>query len=547
MSVIDASGLDLRDEQKQLDYDVIIIGAGVAGLYQLHRIRELGLKVRAFEAGSGVGGTWYWNRYPGARFDSESWTYGYSFSKELMDEWDWKENFSSQPENERYLNFVADKFNLREDIQFNTTVVSTFFDDKEHCWTAKLDNGDSLSCRFLITAIGILSAPVMPTISGIQSFKGQSFHTYYWPKEEINFQGKRVGIIGTGATAVQAIQEIAKNVDHLSVFQRNPNWCAPLNNAKISVEEMHEIRSRYPEILERCKETPGCYIHSVDPRRTLETPPEDRKEFWERLYASPGFGIWQGNFVDMLTDRAANALASEFIASKIRERVTNPVTAEKLIPKNHGFGTRRVPLETHYYEVFNQSNVELVDLNDTPIETITSNGIRTSDQEREFDIIIYATGFDAITGTFDRIDIRGVNGAKLKNAWKDGPQTYLGFLVEGFPNMFMAMGPHSGLGNYTRTAEYSVEWITGLIQHAEDKKLTRVAATAEGVENWTEYVHGLGEGLLQNEIGSWMTGVNNNVEGKQVPRIMRYSGGHPAFREHCDAIAEGGYKPLEWN
>ena len=536
-----------RDNNKQLDYDVIIIGAGVAGLYQLHCMRELGLRVRSYEAGSGVGGTWYWNRYPGARFDSESWTYGYSFSKELMNEWDWKEHFSSQPENERYLNYVADKFGLREDIQFNTTVTAAKYQEAEGSWDIILDTKEKVTARFLITAIGILSAPVMPTIEGISQFKGQSFHTYHWPKEEIDFTGKNVAIIGTGATAIQAIQEIAKDAGQLSVYQRNPNWCAPLNNGKISTEEMQDIRARYPEILERCKETPGCYIHSTDPRKTLETSPEDRQEFWEKLYASPGFGIWQGNFDDMLVDRKANDLASEFIASKIRERVKDPVTAEKLIPKNHGFGTRRVPLETHYYEVYNQDNVELVDINDTPIERVTENGILTSDQERHFDIIIYATGFDAITGTFERINIEGEQGVKLKEVWKDGPQTYLGFLVQGFPNMFMAMGPHSGLGNYTRTAEYSVEWITGVIRHAVEKDFTRVAATSEGVRDWTDYVLGLGEDLLMNEIGSWMTGVNNNVEGKKVPRIMRYSGGHPAFREHCDAIASGGYKTLSCN
>ena len=410
-------------EAKKVDYDVIVIGAGVAGLYQLHCMRELGLKVRSYEAGSGVGGTWYWNRYPGARFDSESWTYGYSFSKELMDEWDWKEHFSSQPENERYLNYVADKFGLRDDIQFNTTVTAAKYQQASDSWHITLDSNEKVSSRFLITAIGILSAPVMPTIEGIASFKGQSFHTYHWPKEKIDFTGKRVAIIGTGATAVQAIQEIAKDAGLLSIYQRNPNWCAPLNNGRISKEEMQNIRGRYPQILERCKETPGCYIHSTDPRKTLETSPQDRQEFWEKLYASPGFGIWQGNFDDMLVDREANELASEFIATKIRERVKNPVTAEKLIPKNHGFGTRRVPLETHYYEVYNQDNVELVDINDTPIRQVTANGIQTSDQERHFDIIIYATGFDAITGTFERIDIEGEEGVKLKEVWIDGPQT----------------------------------------------------------------------------------------------------------------------------
>lgn len=528
-----------------LDYDVIIIGAGVAGLYQLHLMRQLGLSVKSFEAGSGVGGTWYWNRYPGARFDSESWTYGYSFSKELMEEWDWKEHFSSQPENERYLNFMADKFNLRDDIQFNSKVITAHYIEQERCWSLTLEDGSRYTSRFLITAIGILSAPTMPTIKGIDTFKGRWFHTYHWPKEKINFEGKRIGIIGTGATAIQTIQEIAKNAGNLKVFQRSPNWCAPLHNDKISKKEMDEIRSRYKEILARCRETPGCYIHSTDPRNTLDTPPDEREKFWEELYASPGFGIWQGNFNDMLNDREANALASEFIAKKIRQRVNDPITAEKLIPKNHGFGTRRVPLETNYYEVYNQSNVELIDINDTPIQKITQNGIQTTECEHQLDMIIYATGFDAITGSFDRIDIQGIEGKKLKNAWEDGPQTYLGVFVQDFPNMLMSMGPHAGLGNYTRTAEYSVEWIAGIIQYAHEKNITEVKATTQGVKDWTDYVLGLGEGLLQNEIGSWMTGVNKNVKGKEAPRIMRYSGGHPAFRQHCDAIAEGGYKQLD--
>ena len=531
----------------RLDYDAIIVGAGVAGLYQLYRLRELNLTVRSFEAGSGVGGTWYWNRYPGARFDSESWTYGYSFSKELLDEWDWKEHFSSQPENERYLNFVADKFDLRRDIQFNAKVISAHYQENERCWLVKLEDESIYTSRFLITAIGILSAPTMPNIDGIKAFKRQSFHTYHWPKEKVDFKGKRIGIIGTGATAIQTIQEVAKDAGHLTVFQRSPNWCAPLHNDTISKEEMLDIRSRYPEILARCSETPGCYIHSTDPRNTLETSPAERMQLWEKLYASPGFGIWQGNFNDMLNDREANSLASDFIANKIRQRVNNPIIAEKLIPKNHGFGTRRVPLETNYYEVYNQSNVELIDINETPIQSITENGIKTSVCEHEFDMIIYATGFDAITGSFDRMDIQGLKGTKLKDAWQDGPQTYLGVFVQDFPNMLMSMGPHAGLGNYTRTAEYSVEWITGLIQYAHEKKLTRVMATSEGVKDWTDYVLRLGEGLLQNEIGSWMTGVNRNVKGKEAPRIMRYSGGHPAFREHCDAIAANEYKQLDLN
>jgi cation diffusion facilitator CzcD-associated flavoprotein CzcO len=526
------------------EFDAIVIGAGVSGLYQLYKLRQLGLKVRAFEAGSGVGGTWYWNRYPGARFDSESWTYGYSFSEELLKEWNWQEHFAPQPETERYLNYVADKFDLRRDIRFNSRVASAHYREETRSWELTLEDGRRYSTRFLLTAIGILSAPTMPNIPGIVDFKGQSCHTHAWPKEGVDFTGKRVGIIGTGATAVQTIQEIAKTVGHLTVFQRTPNWCAPLHNGKISNAEMKDIQARYDEIFALCRTSPGCYIHAPDPRRTLEVSPEDREAFWEKLYSSPGFGVWMGQFSDTLTDREANRLASEFIARKIRQRVKDPVVAEKLIPKNHGLGTRRVPLETGYYEVYNQPNVELVDINETPIERITPTGIKNSDREREFDIIIYATGFDAITGAFDRIDIRGVDGVRLKDVWQDGPQTYLGVLVEGFPNMLMVMGPHAGLGNYTRTAEYSVEWVTGLVQFAVERGLTRIEATSAGVDEWTDHVLALGEGQLMNEISSWMTGVNRNVEGKQRPRIMRYSGGHPAYREHCDAVAADGYRQL---
>jgi cation diffusion facilitator CzcD-associated flavoprotein CzcO len=526
------------------EFDAVIIGAGVSGLYQLYKLRELGLKVRVFETGTGVGGTWYWNRYPGARFDSESYTYGYSFSQELLEEWNWAERFASQPETERYLNYVADKFDLRRDIQFKSRVAAACYQKETRSWEVTLEDGRRYGTRFLITAIGVLSAPTMPIIAGVDTFKGQSCHTHYWPKEPVNFDGRRVAVIGTGATGVQTIQEVAKTAGRLTVFQRTPNWCAPLHNGKISNDEMREIQANYPEIFARCSETPGCFVHAPDPRATHEVTPEEREAFFEKLYGEPGFGIWQGNFRDILVDRRANALISDFVARKIRERVKDPAVAEKLIPRNHGFGTRRVPLETRYYEVYNQPNVQLVDINETPIERITPSGIKTSDVEYEFDIIIYATGFDAITGSFDRIDISGVDGLRLKDKWKAGPQTYLGVLIEGFPNMLMVMGPHAGLGNFPRAAEYSVEWATGLIAFAQDRGLTRVEATPAGVAEWTEHVLATGEGLLMNEIDSWMTGVNRNVAGKQTRKIMRYSGGHPAFREHCDAVAADGYRKL---
>jgi len=526
------------------EFDAIIIGAGVSGLYQLYKLRELGLKARVFESGTGVGGTWYWNRYPGARFDSESWTYGYSFSQELLDEWDWEEHFAGQPETERYLNYVADKFDLRRDIQFKSRVVAAHYDEEGRSWDVVLEDGRRYAARFLVTAIGVLSAATMPRIPGVETFQGQSCHTHYWPKEAVTFEGKRVAVIGTGATGIQTITEVAKTAGHLTVFQRTPQWSAPLHNAKITDEEMSRIRANYPEIFARCQETYGCFIHTTDPRAALEVTAEEREAFWEKLYSEPGFGIWMGNFRDILVDRQANALISDFVARKIRERVKDPVVAERLVPNNHGFGTRRVPLESGYFEVYNQPNVKLVDITETPIERITPTGIKTSDREYEFDIIIYATGFDAITGAFDRIDIRGVDGVSLKEKWQDGPQTFLGILVDGFPNMLMVMGPHAGLGNFPRAVEYSADWVTRLIQFACERGLTRIEATAAGAIAWTNHVIASSEGLLFTEVDSWMTGINRNVEGKQVRRIMRYSGGHPKFRERCEAVVAEGYREL---
>jgi cation diffusion facilitator CzcD-associated flavoprotein CzcO len=526
------------------EYDAIVIGAGISGLYQLYRLRELGMRVRVFEAGTGVGGTWYWNRYPGARFDSESYSYSYSFSPELLAEWNWSEHFAPQPETLRYLNHVADRFDLRRDIQFRSRVAAALWQETTRHWDVTLDDGSRYRARFLITAIGPLSAPTMPRIEGVETFQGQSCHTARWPHEPVRFEGKRVAVIGTGATGVQTIQEVAKTAGHLTVFQRTPNWCAPLHNGRIDAEEMATIRAGYPEMFRRCQETFACFLHTPDPRGTFEVTPEEREAFWEKLYAERGFGIWQGNFRDILVDRAANAAISDFVARKIRERVKDPVVAEKLIPKNHGFGTRRVPLETRYYEVYNQPNVRLVDINETPIERITATGIRTSEEEFEFDIIIYATGFDAITGSFDRIDIRGVDGVRLKDTWAGGPQTYLGVLVEGFPNMMMLMGPHTALGNIPRSIEYNVEWVTGLLRFAGEHGLTRVAATAAGVASWTDHVKSLGVGLLSNEIDSWMTGINRNVEGKQTRIIARYSGSAPAYRARCDAVAADEYREL---
>lgn len=532
------------DQQVGLDFDAIIIGAGMSGMYQLYRLRELGLNVRVFEAGTGVGGTWYWNRYPGCRFDSESYSYGFSFSQDVLDEWDWTEHFAPQPETERYLNFVANKLDLRRDIQFSSRVTAAHFDEAASAWRVTLEDGGTFSARYLVAAVGPLSAPTYPRVEGVSDFEGEAYHTGLWPKHPVTFEGKRIAVIGTGATGVQAIQEIAKTAGHLTVFQRRPNWCTPLQNRPIPQQEMEEIRANYPEIFKRCKETAACFIHTIDPRSTFDLSDEERDAFLEERYWSQGFGMWQGNFRDMLIDRRANKIVSDFVAEKIRQRVTDPKVAEMLIPKDHGFGTRRVPQETHYYEVYNQPNVELVSILETPIERITRTGLKTTEAEYEFDMIVYATGFDAITGSFDRIDFRGTGGKKLKDKWKGGPSTFVGVMVDGFPNMFMIMGPHTALGNIPRSIEYNVEWIRDLIAFMTKHGLTYADAKPEAVAEWYEFVKLKGEGLLSNEVDSWMTGVNQNVEGKQTRIIARYSGTAPEYRDWCDRVAAAGYPEL---
>jgi cation diffusion facilitator CzcD-associated flavoprotein CzcO len=530
------------DSDTALDFDAIVIGAGITGMYQLYRLRELGMRVRVIEAGTDIGGTWYWNRYPGARFDSESWSYGYSFSEELLTEWSWREHFSAQPDTLRYLQLVADKFDLRRDMQFGHSVTAAHFDDPTSSWTVTLDDGQKLRARFLFAALGPLSTHTLPRIPGLGSFQGPAFHTARWPREPLSLAGKRVGIIGTGATAVQTIQTIAKEVGHLTVLQRTPNWCAPLHNSEITPEEQEKIRARYPEIFERCRQTVSHFIHNPDRRKALETPPEEREAFLEKLYSEPGFGIWMGNFRDMLTNPEANAVISDFVARKIRQRVKDPRTAEKLIPKNHGFGTRRVPLETNYYEVYNQPNVELVDLNETPIACITPKGLKTSEREYEFDVLIYATGFDAVTGSYDRIDIRGPGGRSLKQDWEATPRTFMGFQPEGYPNFFSVMGPHTARGNIPRSSEHAVEWISELMRYMRENDLTRVEPRPEAVAEYTALVEKLASVLLGSKVDSWMTGINHNVEGRTVRRVLGYNGSAVKYREMAEKVATGGYR-----
>lgn len=427
-------------------------------------------------------------------------------------------------------------------MQFNTKIRSAHFKQDTNSWLLTDTNGGMYSSRFLITAMGILNEPTLPDIPGVNDYKGEAWHTARWPGNESTLEGKHVGIIGTGATAIQTIQSIYPQVGSLTVFQRTPNWTAPLRNAKIDAEEMSLIRKRYPEIFKQCLESYSCFIHVSDTRSVFDFPPEDREKHWEELYKTPGFAKVLSISGDIYTDKQANRLYSEFHANKIRQRFKDPALAEKLIPKNHGFGTRRVPLESGYYEAYNQANVRLVDLTETPIETITESGVKTQSEEFELDVLIYATGFDAITGSFRSVDFQGIDGVKLtEDVWSEGIQTFLGLTVKGFPNMFMVMGPHQMFGNIPRSIEYAVDWTVDIVRYAKEHNLTYIEATEEGMRDWTAHVWQCGEGLLANEVDSWMTGVNKNLKHKQERSMARYNGPAYGYRARCDAVKDRNY------
>ena len=518
-------------------YDAIIIGAGVVGLYQLYRLRKMGLSVRVFEDADGVGGTWYWNRYPGCRFDSESETYGYSFSEELSQEWDWKEHFSGQPENERYLNFVADKFELRKDIQLSSRVSSAVYDESAHQWEVRVEGGQRARAQFLIGAVGILSAKYTPPFEGMDSFAGLSFHTSNWPKEKVDFTGKRVGCIGTGATAVQLIPLVAQEAGQLTVFQRTPNYCAPLRNAEVAPEVQSQWKATYPEIHKRCRESPTGFKYDFDSRSALEVSEEERLALYEELWALPGFKKWLGNFHDIMTNMEANETFAEFVRNKIRERVNDPVVAEMLVPKDHPFGAKRIPLETHYYEAYNRDNVLLVDIRKAPIACITPKGVKTQDAEYEFDVIIYATGFDAVSGPLTRIDIRGEGGQTFKDKWAAGPRSYLGLQSAGFPNFFI--GTNSALCNYTVCAELIVEWIADCIGHLREKNLASIQPTLEAEEAWVDHANELAAGTILTAADSWFVGAN--IPGKKRA-VLLYANSAREYRKKCHAVAANGYE-----
>ena len=526
-------------------YDAIVIGAGVSGLYTLYKLRELGLSARVFEAGTDIGGTWYWNRYPGARFDSESYSYQYSFSQELIDEWEWSEHFSGQPEIERYLHFVADKFDLKRDIECNARVATVIYDEADKRWEVTTQNGLRARARYVICATGLLSAHQFPPYEGVADFAGLTLHSARWPKEPVDFTGKRVGIIGTGPTAVQIIQTIAPEVAHLTVFQRTANWCTPLRNRPITAEEQRELKAKAHEIFAQCKRTWAGFIHDPDPRAAMTVPKAERWARYQMLYDRGGFSLWLGNFSDSFMSQEAADEVAEFLANKIRERVTDPVVAEKLTPK-HTFGTKRCPGEKNYYEAFNRANVSLIDLRATPITKIIPTGIETGNKLHELDVIIYATGFHSLTGELMRMDIRGRHGRTLQEHWADGPRTTLGVQFSGFPNLWAIMGPHNPavFCNITRCVETNVDWIVDSIRYLREHGFETMAATPEAEDAWTKRCYDSAKGLLINDMqDSWFFGSNNpeNIRG----RFLLFAGGVPLYRQIFAEVAAKGYEGFD--
>jgi cation diffusion facilitator CzcD-associated flavoprotein CzcO len=524
------------------DFDVVVVGAGFAGLYALHKFRdELHLNVRVYETGDGVGGTWFWNRYPGARCDSESYYYCYSFSPELAQEWEWSGRYPEQPEIECYLNHVADRFDLRRDIQLATRVTAATFDDATDCWTIDTDRGDRVTARFLVTAVGCLSAPSAPDIPGLDDFQGDVYFTATWPREPVDFTGQRVGLIGTGSSGIQATPEIAKQAAHLTVFQRTPNFSIPARHKAFLSEDQAKIKADYDEIFALTRQSFAGFPFLPVNRTTMSVPDDEREEILDGLWEEGGFKFLYGGFIDLLRDPEANEIASEYIRTKIRETVKDPETAEMLCPTGYPYGAKRPPIDTDYYETFNRDNVSLVDISAVPIEAITPTGLRTTAGEYEFDALVFATGFDAMTGALLRMDIRGTGGVALSEEWADGPRTYLGLQVAGFPNLFTITGPGSPsvLMNMPVAIEQHVDWIGDCIEYLRDHGWTRIEATEDAQDAWAEHVAELGEASLYVRANSWYVGAN--IPGK--PRvIMPYTGGQPMYRERCDAVRDAGYE-----
>ena len=526
-------------------YDAIVVGAGLGGLYVLHRLREMGLRVRVFEAGSGVGGTWFWNRYPGARCDIESMEYSYSFSDELQQEWKWPERYGTQPEILRYINHVAERFDLLRDIQLNTRVVSAVFDAAVNRWTVTTDKGDVMTAHYCVMASGNLSTPRVPNFKGIESFQGKWYHGGLWPHEGVDFTGQRVAVVGTGSSGVQMIPPIASQAKHLHVFQRTANFSLPARNAPLEPETERRHKAEYVERRRAAFDTPFAISgHPPPTQSALEATPEERQHSYETKWQAGGSISFLFAYTDLLLSKEANETASEFVRQKIRGIVRDPQVAELLAPKDHPIGTKRLCLDTNYYETYNRDNVTLVNARAAPIEKITSAGLRTSEAGYEFDALVFATGFDAMTGALAEIDVRLKSGETLQEKWSAGPRTYLGMLVAGFPNMFLITGPGSpGVKSQMILAiEQHTDWIVECLKHMRANGLNRVEADLTAETAWVEHVNEIADKTLYPLANSWYIGAN--IPGK--PRVfMPYVGGFHVYKKRCDAVARSGYEGLK--
>ena len=535
------------------DFDALVIGAGVTGIYQAYLLDQAGFRVLGIEAAPDVGGTWYWNRYPGCRLDTESYAYGYFALKGIVPDWEWSERFASAPEMRRYVNRAADAMDVRRHFRFNTRVAAAQFREEADVWAVTLDDGAVVTCRFLISATGPLSATLMPDIPGIETFAGEAFHSSRWPADEDgaplcnDFTGKRVGVIGTGATGVQIIPLAAETAQELYVFQRSPNWCTPLGNTPLSKEDMDLIRTRFPAILEYVKTTPTAFPYHRDNRKASEVSAETRQAFFEELYDQPGYGIWLSGFRDLLLSRESNAYLADFVASKIRQRVDDPAVAEKLIPTDHPFGSKRVPMETNYYETYNKPGVHLVDVKAAPIREITPAGIRTADAHYDLDVIVYATGFDGVTGSLDRIDIRGRGGLSLKEAWADGPSTFLGLQARGFPNFYTLVGPHNGSAfcNVGVCGALQAEWVATMIAYMARRGLVSAEPSLAAETQWTDAIYADFQRTLMADTNAWWIKTTVKPDGSVVRRTLVYVGGGPEYRKRCAEVAYEDYKGFE--
>ena len=520
--------------------DVVIVGAGFSGLYLLHRLRGLGFSTRVFERGGGVGGTWYWNRYPGARCDVESMQYSYSFDEDLQQEWQWSEKYSAQPEILAYADHVADRFDLRRDIDFDTEVISARFDEGARRWRVQTDAGERVTAQFLIMATGCISTAQIPDIEGLADYRGPTYHTGNWPHERVDFSGRRIAVIGTGSSGIQAIPVLAREAAHLTVFQRTPNYSIPSQNGPMTPEYERSWKDDYATVREAVRHTPNGNTRIVNDKSALEASEEERQATYRKFWDIGGPG-YLGAFNDILVNKASNDTSAEFVRNQIRRIVKDPETAELLAPKTYPIGTKRICVDSGYFETYNRDNVDLVDISDRPIERMTPDGLVANGRAYAFDAIVFATGFDAMTGTLFKVDIRGRRDAALKDKWYAGPRTYLGLMTEAFPNMFMITGPGSPSvkGNMIVSIEQHVDMVADGLVHMRDRGLELIEPARDAEDDWTDHVQEVANKTLFPQANSWYMGAN--IPGK--PRLfMPYIGGVGTYRKICEEVVADGYR-----